>query len=263
VTVVGLRDKHLVGASLPIAFASTMPVDYAEGGVAETFGVMRPKSHYTVWSTQPRPTPETLARSQPIYPAAAAPDLELAPGITAPAFGSPQRPAAMRALFTAYRKDPRVSPYAVLYRAARRVVGTPRTPYGAAVGLEAWFRSGGGFRYDTQPPPVKGAPLAAFVTTSRRGYCQHFAGAMALMLRYLGIPARVAAGFTSGKFDASSGTWTVTDRDAHAWVEVWFRGYGWLPFDPTPGRGQLAASYTASSKSFDASAAAALSRTSA
>ena len=57
------------------------------------------------------------------------------------------------------------------------------------------------------------------------------------MLRYLGIPSRVAAGFTSGKYDARRRTWTVTDHDAHAWVEVWFRGYGWLPFDPTPGRG--------------------------
>jgi hypothetical protein len=99
-------------------------------------------------------------------------------------------------------------------------------------------------------------PLVAFLTKTHSGYCQHFAGAMALMLRYLGIPARVAAGFTSGKYH--DGTWTVTDRDAHTWVEVWFRGWGWLPFDPTPGRGRLAASYTASSSSFDASAAAAI-----
>jgi hypothetical protein len=79
---------------------------------------------------------------------------------------------------------------------------------------------------------------------------------MALMLRYLGIPARVAAGFASGTY--RDGFWTVTDHDAHTWVEVWFRGYGWLPFDPTPGRGSLDASYSASSKSFDAGAAAAL-----
>src|SRR5262245_626056 len=79
---------------------------------------------------------------------------------------------------------------------------------------------------------------------------------MALMLRYLGIPARVAAGFASGTY--SNDHWTVTDHDAHAWVEVWFAGHGWLPFDPTPGRGELAASYSASSKSFDPGAAAAL-----
>jgi hypothetical protein len=76
------------------------------------------------------------------------------------------------------------------------------------------------------------------------------------MLRYLGIPARVAAGFASGTY--STDHWTVTDHDAHTWVEVWFKGHGWLPFDPTPGRGRLAASYSASSKSFDPGAAAAL-----
>jgi len=74
---------------------------------------------------------------------------------------------------------------------------------------------------------------------------------MALMLRYLGVPARVAVGFSSGTYDAKAGVWRVTDHDAHAWVEVWFRGYGWLPFDPTPaarpGRGQLSAPYAAAS----------------
>jgi hypothetical protein len=70
------------------------------------------------------------------------------------------------------------------------------------------------------------------------------------MLRYLGIPARVAAGFTSGSYDGDRETWTVTDRNAHTWVEVWFRGFGWLPFDPTPGRGRLAGPYTSSSLGF-------------
>jgi hypothetical protein len=79
---------------------------------------------------------------------------------------------------------------------------------------------------------------------------------MALMLRFLGIPARVAAGFTSGTYDRKAGTWTVTDHDAHTWVEVWFDGLGWVPFDPTPGRGTLPGAYTAASPRFDASAAA-------
>ena len=85
------------------------------------------------------------------------------------------------------------------------------------------------------------------------GYCQHFAGAMALMLRYLGIPARVAAGFTSGAYDAEQEDWRVNDRNAHTWVEVWFDGYGWLPFDPTPGRGNLGGTYTTSSISVNVS----------
>jgi hypothetical protein len=79
---------------------------------------------------------------------------------------------------------------------------------------------------------------------------------MALMLRYLGIPARVAAGFNSGTYDKHSGQWIVTDHDAHTWVEVWFRGWGWLPFDPTPSRGGAAGAYSSSSPLFDAAAAA-------
>jgi hypothetical protein len=79
---------------------------------------------------------------------------------------------------------------------------------------------------------------------------------MALMLRYLGIPSRVAVGFASGRY--RHGEWVVSDRDAHMWVEVWFRGWGWIPFDPTPGRGGLAGSYSASSPSFDITAAAAV-----
>src|SRR5207247_838152 len=118
------------------------------------------------------------------------------------------------------------------------------------------LRSTGGFTYTTHPPRQGPAPLVDFVLHTKRGYCQHFAGAMALMLRYLGIPARVAEGFVSGTYDQKTRTWTVTDHDAHAWVEVWFDGYGWLPFDPTPGRGYLSAAYSVSSPQFRVSAAA-------
>jgi transglutaminase-like putative cysteine protease len=97
-----------------------------------------------------------------------------------------------------------------------------------------------------------------FVVDTRTGYCQHFAGSMALMLRLLGIPARVAAGFVPGHYRESEGVWRVTDHDAHAWVEVWFRGYGWLPFDPTPGRGRLSGTYSSTSTGFNPVAAARL-----
>ena len=116
--------------------------------------------------------------------------------------------------------------------------------------LESWLRGTGGFTYTQHPPLARGEPLLDFVLRTKRGYCQHFAGAMALMLRYLGIPTRVAEGFTSGVYDPQTKTWTVTDHDAHAWVEVWFPRYGWLPFDPTPGRGSLSAAYSVSSPDF-------------
>jgi hypothetical protein len=138
--------------------------------------------------------------------------------------------------------------YEPLFQRARELTAGAETPYGAVVTLEAWFRSQGGFSYDEQPGRVAGVPpLVAFVEQTKRGYCQHYAGAMTLMLRSLGIPARVAVGFTSGAYDQSKRRWTVTDHDAHAWVEVWFDGHGWLPFDPTPGRGRLSGTYSTAS----------------
>jgi hypothetical protein len=144
--------------------------------------------------------------------------------------------------------------YARLYDLALEVAGRPRNPYAAVVALEAWFRSGI-FTYDETPPVTGTAPLLAFVSRHRRGYCQHFAGAMALMLRYLGIPARVGAGFTTGRYNEDREEWTVSDTNAHTWVEAWFVGYGWLPFDPTPGRIGLLSPYTTSSVFFDVSGA--------
>jgi hypothetical protein len=160
-----------------------------------------------------------------------------------------------RLLGPSYPYGPYFHHYQGFYEKAREVVGRARSPYGAAVAIETWLRTTGGFVYDQKPRTASTDPLVNFVLKSKRGYCQHFAGAMALMLRYLGVPARVAEGFTSGKYDPDSKTWTVTDHDAHAWVEVWFRGYGWLPFDPTPGRGSLSARYSASAAGFDTSLA--------
>ncbi len=85
---------------------------------------------------------------------------------------------------------------------------------------------------------------------TRAGYCQHYAGAMALMLRTLGDTGSGRRRLHGGTWKA--GVWTVTDHQAHAWVEAWFAGYGWLAFDPTPGRGTLSAVYTLASDSADA-----------
>ena len=165
-----------------------------------------------------------------------------------PAFGVPDRDARMNAFF---RREHLSQAYRPLYDVARQVAGTTTSPYLAAVRLEDWFRAGGGFSYDASPPSQDKLPtLVHFVTRSRSRYCQH-ASAMALMLRYLGVPSRVAAGFTSGTYDQKTREWTVTDHEAHTWVEVWFRGFGWLPFDPTPGRGTLDGSYSAASNRFD------------
>ena len=89
------------------------------------------------------------------------------------------------------------------------------------------------------------APLDAFLIDTKEGYCQHFSGAMALLLRMGGIPARVATGFSPGGFSKRRNAWIVRDTDAHAWVEAWFDELGWVTYDPTPdatpARSQIAA----------------------
>ncbi|MBA3366760.1 MAG: transglutaminase domain-containing protein, partial [Actinobacteria bacterium] len=261
VTVEGLRDRHLVGASIPVAYDARdlPPVTYAEGGIALAPHELSRGDRYSVWSVAATPTPRQLGASRPLYPPAllASASLNVVPTVRVPPFGTRGREAVVRSLFREYDYDERLAPYAELYAEARRIVGNPRNPYAAVIALESWFRTAGGFIYDERPPAaVEVPPLVDFAVRTKRGYCQQYAGAMALMLRYLGIPARVAAGFTSGVYDQDQGAWTVTDHNAHTWVEVWFHGYGWLPFDPTPGRGALAGSYTVSSRSFDSPGAA-------
>lgn len=74
-----------------------------------------------------------------------------------------------------------------------------------------------------------------FLFKARRGYCEHFATAMAVMCRTQGIPARVAVGYDTGRYNSLTGYYEVSSRDAHAWVEVYFTNQGWVSFDPTPG----------------------------
>src|SRR3954447_25042654 len=98
------------------------------------------------------------------------------------------------------------------------------------------YLHGPSFRYTESPPtmPSGDAPLDYFINVSHAGYCQHYAGAMALLLRMAGIPARVATGFTPGGYSTRHKAWIVRDTDAHAWVEAWFDQYGWVTLDPTP-----------------------------
>ena len=257
VTVAGLRDVRLPAAEVPVSFNAsklgTLSID--PSGVAYLDRSLHNGDAYKVWSYEPQPTPQELARSKPVYPPAISSRLEyleLDWGAWAPPFGSPGRDEAIRRLFASHYQ---LAPYRPLYDMARSVAGGARSPYAAAVALESWFRTGGGFTYNQHPPRTTGRPvLVDFVTRTKSGYCQHFAGAMALMLRYLGVPARAAAGFASGTYE--NGQWVVTDHDAHEWVEVWFRGWGWVPFDPTPGRGGVSGAYSASSHSFDPAVAA-------
>jgi transglutaminase-like putative cysteine protease len=264
VTVEALRDTHLVVASVPVRVdASKLGlVQYDPSGMVFVARGLRRGDSYTAWSYEPDPSPEQLARSRPDYPQLIAPPqynyLAVDQRVFVAPFGTPGRREAIDWLFTNSFRAPEIDPYRPLYDKAEEIAGGAKSPYAAAVALESWFRNSPAFLYDPHPPRPPGnvPPLVDFVTRTHSGYCQHFAGAMALMLRYLGVPARVAAGFSSGQFDRTNEQWVVTDHDAHEWVEAWFDGWGWVPFDPTPGRGGLAGAYSASSRTFDATAAA-------
>jgi Transglutaminase-like superfamily/TgpA N-terminal domain len=123
------------------------------------------------------------------------------------------------------------SPYARAYALAQRLAGRARTPFQFVTSVQNYLSHG--FAYNERPP-VRRFPLESFLFQDKRGYCQQFSGAMALLLRMGGLPARVAAGFTTGAYNGTAHQWVVSDRDAHAWVEVWFPRYGWVRFDPTP-----------------------------
>lgn len=89
------------------------------------------------------------------------------------------------------------------------------------------------FRYTTDVSEAGAQPLLDFLLETREGYCQHFAGAAALLLRLAGVPTRVVTGFATGT-PKDEDTYEVRDEDAHAWIEVYFPGHGWVAFNPTP-----------------------------
>ena len=254
VTVKALVDDRVVAAGTPVAVdgPSLGTVFYLSGGVVRARHSLDAGTRYRVWSYVPNPSPAELAAAPARYPDETRRFLTVW-GRSLPPFGEVGREARMAELLA----DPQYAAfgaYRPLYEEARRITADAESPYAAVLALEAWFRRAGGFRYDERPPrSFNLAPLVHFVTVTKAGYCQHFAGAMAVMLRFLGIPSRVAVGFTSGTY--GGGAWKITDHDAHAWVEVWFPNHGWVPFDPTPGRGTFAGIYSYASENAQAVAA--------
>ncbi|WP_067510339.1 DUF3488 and transglutaminase-like domain-containing protein [Actinoplanes sp. TFC3] len=108
------------------------------------------------------------------------------------------------------------------------------TPYDKMMALYRYFSKENGFQYSvtTTSTDSSASAVAAFLE-NKRGYCQQYAGALAWMARTAGLPARVAFGFTRGN-TRDGNAYVLTNRNAHAWTEVYFDGYGWIPFDATP-----------------------------
>ena len=202
---VGFRDYWLPLLGVPLA------VD----GVTDAQWAFDPASG-TAYSTRPRH--EGGWRQDTLLPAPSADSLRAAEGTAGvdPAFLSTDG------------VDPRVA------RIAAQVTADATTGFDRAMALTEWFTGpGSAFTYDLSTAPGNGDDaMVEFLTQGRRGYCEQFASSMAAMLRTVGVPARVAVGFTGGR--DVGGARSVSTSDAHAWVEAWFPGVGWTTFDPTP-----------------------------
>lgn len=144
-------------------------------------------------------------------------------------------PAPPEQLLREYTRVPSVMPK-VVADTARKVTAGATDSYQQAVKLQDWFAASGGFRYDTEVRSGSGPDAIARFLEEKQGFCVHFSFAMAAMARTLGIPARVAVGFTPGT-PQPDGTVSVGTKDAHAWPELYFEGAGWTRFEPTPSRG--------------------------
>jgi hypothetical protein len=248
VTIKDMRSTEVIGAGLsqrPVGIPHPVLAGFG-AGTWTTGSDLEPGDTYTVGIYAPDPAPAQLGSAGTDYSGLASGyrTLLLPPG--AGVSGSGAAPQIVFPTFHSTRPVENVvgppkgtgaqvlerSPYAGVYRKAQRLARSSATPYAFVLAVEHLLARG--YTY-SEKPPLRSYPLVSFLLTDHRGYCQQFAGAMALLLRMGGVPARVAVGFTPGNQAAThTDQWLVTDTDAHAWVEAWFPHYGWVRFDPTP-----------------------------
>jgi protein-glutamine gamma-glutamyltransferase len=262
------RDVLTAGTTLDVDDTAKIVGPAGEPGTWRAQSEFRGGDSYTVESYVPRPSPQQLADSSAGADPRRAPDLNLVVPVAGDASGAPGAPAVpVQVRFPPFQprggdlipyaqyptlvrshdgnRALRRSAYARTWRLAKRLKREAETPYDYVLAVNRHLQDG--FTYDEEPADVTPgrATLDAFLFDTRRGYCQHFSGAMALLLRMGGIPTRVVTGFSPGGYSKSKRAWIVRDTDAHSWVEAWFDDWGWVTFDPTPAdtpaRSQIAA----------------------
>ncbi len=142
---------------------------------------------------------------------------------------SPDYPVEIRLVYLRlpHKMDPRIG------ELAHTITASAANNYDRAAAIQSYLRNN--FKYTLDPPAIEpDDPVGSFLFRSKAGYCEYFAAAMAVMLRTLDIPSRLVNGFQTGSYNRYGKDFVVRARDAHSWVEVYFTGYGWIPFDPTP-----------------------------
>jgi protein-glutamine gamma-glutamyltransferase len=161
---------------------------------------------YTVLSEVSNAEPENLRRAGGIYPG-----------------GLRER----------YLQLPEMSPE--VESLAREITAARTNDYDKVQALSDYLKRNYPYDLDCPPQGNRQNTVEFFLFEEKRGYCEHFATALAVMCRTVGIPSRLAVGYDAGDFNALTGYYEVSGRDAHAWVEVYFPVFGWISFDPTPG----------------------------
>lgn len=162
-------------------------------------------NRYAVLSAVPRPAADLLRAAGELYP------------------------EPIRAV---YLQLPAVLPAELVAYAVQLTAAAP-TPFERGLAIEAALR-GLPYSLDVPRPPADRELVSWFLFDLRRGYCDYFATAMVVLARLNGIPARLAVGYATGDLDATAGEYVVTEQAAHAWPELYFPGYGWIAFEPTP-----------------------------
>lgn len=151
------------------------------------------------------------------------------PSVAALRRASPQLPESIRLLYLRLpdRFDPRVA------ELARSITASAGNNYDRALAIESYLRDH--YTYSLNPSGIRPSdPVGSFLFDSKQGNCEFFAAAMAVMARAVGLPSRLVNGFQTGSFNRLGGDYVIRARDAHSWVEIYFTGFGWVTFDPTP-----------------------------
>ena len=248
ITVVdrGVRSRLFIGAGHTIRVLPGGPgaVSVEPGTFQTVRGPLTPGSSYRATVYVPRPNDRQLRAAGTRYPDFTADYLDMrlpsvdsrtdARAVRFAPYGSGRKAdAAFANGFVSGGGATAIehSAYNRLYALAQSLRAQTRTPFAYAQAVLQRVQNGE--TYSETPPPAR-VPLMDFMFGNRLGYCQQFSGVMALMLRMGGVPARVASGFSPGRFDTKRNEYIVRDDDAHSWVEAYFPGIGWETYDPTP-----------------------------
>jgi hypothetical protein len=202
--IISLQDNRLFGANQPVMTSGGIALQAAQDDLTAVLPRGRlPRYEITSWA--PRVTAQELEAASADYPAQ---------------------------IREHYLQLPDSVPQRVRDLAARLTEGAT-SPYDKALRVQEYLRATYPYKLDVAAPPPQRDVADYFLFDAPGGFCSYYATAMAVMLRAQGVPARVVAGFAMGEYDGLLRKYRVPAKAAHAWVEVYFPGYGWIEFEPT------------------------------